>query len=184
MKEVTIAAFAGSLRKESFNRHLVEAVVRIAPQHLHINLLDIADIPLFIEDNELPQPPDPVIRFKEQLLAADGILIATPEYNRSIPGVLKNTLDWVSGGNHGKSALQGKPLAIIGASNGGFGTVCAQNHLLFLGAHMNMKVWGKLRLQVSKAADKFDPSGELTDEDTEKRLLTLLNDFYSFIVGS
>lgn len=184
MKEVTIAAFAGSLRKESFNRHLVEAVARIAPSPININLLNIDGIPLFIEDNELPQPPEPVVAFKEQLIEADGILIATPEYNRSIPGVLKNVLDWVSGGNHGESALAGKPLAIVGASNGGFGTVCAQNQLLFLGAHMNMKVWGKLRLQVSKAADKFGPSGELTDEETEKKLLELLNNFYTFIVGA
>jgi len=184
MKEITLAAFAGSLRKDSFNRRLIEAAATLAPAHIHINILNIADIPLFVEDNELPQPPAPVVRFKDVLAAADGILIATPEYNRSIPGVLKNVLDWTSGGNHGESALAGKPLAITGASNGGFGTVCAQNQLLFLGAHMNMKVWGKLRLQVSKAADKFDTSGKLTDEETEKKILTLLDNFYTFIVGA
>lgn len=184
MQEITLAAFAGSLRKDSYNRHLIEAAATLAPAHIHVNILSIADIPLFVEDNELPKPPASVVQFKADLANADGVLIATPEYNRSIPGVLKNVLDWMSGGNHGESALTGKPLAITGASNGGFGTVCAQNQLLFLGAHMNMKVWGKLRLQVSKAADKFDASGNLTDQETTKKILSLLDNFYTFIVGA
>ena len=135
MRQYAIAVVVGSLRKEPVNRQLAQALVKLAPAELSLKLLDV-DLPLLHQDKE-SDPPESVRQFKAAIQAADGVVFVTPEYNRSIPGVLKNALDQGSR-PYGKSVWTGKPAGVLGASIGAYGSAMAQQHLRNVLAFLDM----------------------------------------------
>jgi chromate reductase len=139
-----------------------------------LEVFDIAGIPLFNQDDE--NTPPEVIEFKTRIRGADAILIATPEYNYSIPGVLKNAIDWASR-PPGDNVWSGKPVAVLGASVGRLGTARAQYHLRQVFVTLNMHVLNQPEVMVSNAADLFDATGTLTNQETQARLQQLLTQF-------
>jgi chromate reductase len=171
-KVVTILGFAGSLRKSSYNRALLRAAVELAPKDMTIEVFDLDGIPPFNQDFE-KQPPKKVKEFKAKIKAANAVLIATPEYNYSIPGVLKNAIDWASR-PYPDNAFNGKPVAIMGASIGMLGTARAQYHLRQCFIFLNMYPLNKPEVMVAYAPQKFDENGRLTDEETRKYVSELL----------
>jgi chromate reductase len=171
-KVLTILGFAGSLRKNSFNKALLRATVELVPKEARIEVFDLAGFPSFDQDFE-NQPPEIVKEFKAKIRAADAILIATPEYNYSIPGVLKNAIDWASR-PYPENAFNGKPVAVMGASTGMLGTARAQYHLRQCFVFLNMYPLNKPEVMVAYAPQKFDENGRLMDEDTRKHVATLL----------
>jgi chromate reductase len=171
-KVITILGFAGSLRKASYNRALLRAAVELAPKNVKVEVFDLDGIPLFNQDLE-QQLPEKVKTFKAKIRAADAILIATPEYNYSIPGVLKNAIDWASR-PYPDNAFDDKPVAIMGASIGMLGTARAQYHLRQCFVFLNMYPLNKPEVMVPYAPQKFDESGRLTDEETRGRVTMLL----------
>jgi chromate reductase len=171
-KVVTVLGFAGSLRKASYNKALLHAAVELAPKNVKIEVFDLEGIPPFNQDFE-KQPPKRVKEFKAKIRAADAILIATPEYNYSIPGVLKNAIDWASR-PYPDNAFDGKPVAIMGASIGMLGTARAQYHLRQCFIFLNMYPLNKPEVMVTYAPQKFDENGRLMDEETREHVATLL----------
>lgn len=169
---VHVLGFAGSLRQGSFNRGLLRAAASVLPDGMTLEIFDLAPIPLYNADVEAAGTPPPVQQFKERINAADALLIATPEYNQSIPGVLKNAIDWASRPAR-NSPLKGKPLAVMGAG-GMFGTVRAQLHLRQVAAATKMLPLVTPTLMVPKAREKFDADGNLLDDDIRQRIAALL----------
>ena len=175
-----ILAFAGSLRKGSINKALLRAVQEHAPEGMEIGIFDIGGIPLFNQDLEAFDLSPEVIRFREAITGADGILIASPEYNHGITGVTKNVLDWASR-PPGKSAISGKPVGVIGASPGATGTARSQDQLRQSLKAMNTFCMPQPELLVFRAGDKFDADGNLTDEATIKFLARFLSAFEAWV---
>jgi chromate reductase len=169
---ITILGFAGSLRKKSFNKSLLREAVELCPEDAKIEVFDLEGIPLFNQDLER-QPSERVREFKERIRAADAILIATPEYNYSIPGVLKNAIDCASR-PYGDNALEGKPVAIMGASIGMIGTARAQYHLRQCFVFLNMHPLNRPEVMITFAPEKFDENGNLKDEQAKKLITDLL----------
>jgi chromate reductase, NAD(P)H dehydrogenase (quinone) len=169
---IKIAAFSGSLRKDSYNSALLNAAVELKPENMKIEILDINDIPIFNDDERLRNIPESVKILSEKISSADGIIISTPEYNYSIPGVLKNTIDWVSKMPSGP--FNEKPTAIMGASPGMLGTVRAQMHLRQISLALNLDVLNKPEVYVNLAKDKFDSNGKLLHEPTREKINMLL----------
>jgi chromate reductase len=167
-----VVGIAGSLRAGSFNRALLAAAVELAPEGMAIEVADLRPIPFFDGDVEAAGLPPAVAELKARVRGAGALLIATPEYNYSVPGVLKNTLDWLSRGPD--SALAGRPAAMMGASPGGFGTVRAQLALRQVAHGANLLLLQRPELQVARAADKFDAQGRLLDEGVRRNLAALL----------
>jgi chromate reductase len=167
-----VLGFAGSLRKGSFNKALLRAAVEVAPASMDIEIFDLEGIPLFNQDYET-QPPEKVAEFKARIRAADALLIATPEANYTVPGVLRNAMDWASR-PYGDSAFDGKPLAIMGASVGMIATARAQYHLRQTCVFLNMYPLNQPEVMVPFAQDKIDEKGRLVDEPTRKRIGELL----------
>jgi chromate reductase len=159
---VHILGFAGSLRKDSYNVALLRNAAALLPDGATLELFDPAPIPLFNQDLE-GEVPEGVRLFRERIRAADALLIASPEYNYSITGVLKNAIDWGSR-PQGQSAFDGKPVAIMGAG-GRFGTVRSQLHLRQILAHLNMYAVNRPEVFINEAWKKFDTEGNLTDDD-------------------
>ncbi|HGM6770063.1 NADPH-dependent FMN reductase [Stenotrophomonas sp. TWI169] len=180
-----VLAFAGSLRRNSYNRHLIDAATGSAPAGLSLTVHDsIADIPLFNEDLEADAAggPDGVMRLRAAVAAADGVLIATPEYNQSLPGVLKNTLDWLSRNDAALGeVLSGKPVAIMGATPGRWGTRLAQSQLRHALAAMGALVMTSPQLYIAEAASALDTATNDFDDATRKRLHRFLEGFQSWI---
>ena len=170
---ITILGFAGSLRKGSYNKALLSAALEMVPNGAVLEVFDLEGIPPFNQDQE-NTPPEKVKEFKTKIKTADAILIATPEYNYSIPGVLKNAIDWASR-PHGDNALEGKPLALMGASGGMLGTARAQYHLRQTFVWLNVHPLNKPEVMVPFAADKFDSTGKLTDPKTREKIKELLD---------
>ena len=168
----TILGIAGSLRKQSYNRSALRAAVALAPPGVTIETFELDGIPGFSQDEE-QQPPAKVVELKQRVRAADAILFVTPEYNYSMPGVLKNAIDWASR-PYGDSAWNGKPAAIMGASIGAFGTARAQYHLRQSMVFLDMFPLNQPEVMIGNAADRFDAQGNLTDDDTRQRIGTLL----------
>lgn len=169
---LVILGIAGSLRKESFNRALLRAAQELAPEGARIDTFEIDGLPLFNQDHE--SNPDPkVTEMKQRVRAADAILFVTPEYNYSIPGVLKNAIDCASR-PYGDSAWNGKPVAVMGASVGALGTARAQYHLRQTFVFLNMFPVNQPEVMVAKAQGSFDQEGRLTDETTKKLVRQLL----------
>ncbi len=176
----TVAGIAGSLRRASYNRALLRAAQELAPPTLRIEIHELADIPLYNEDVEKTGVPDPVARLRAAVGKADGLLIATPEYNHGMPGVLKNTIDWLSRPPRG-SVLNGKPAAIMGASLGVVGTARSQGQLRQAFVFTNTPALLQPEVLVGKAADKFDAEGKLTDQATRDFLVVFLNRFVAWM---
>ena len=172
--QVHVLGFSGSLRKNSLNTAALRAAVEVVPEGVILETFDLSSIPLFNEDLEKSAFPQSVQEFKDKIAQAEALLIVTPEYNYSIPGVLKNALDWASR-PPGDNSLNGKPVAIMGASMGYFGTARAQYHLRQVCVCVNMVPLNKPEVFIPLAAGKFDPQGKLTDEDTKKRIAQLLS---------
>jgi chromate reductase len=171
-RPITILGIAGSLRRESYNRSALRAAKQLAPEGLTLDIFDLDGIPGFNEDEE-QNPPTKVIELKKRIRAADALLIVTPEYNYSIPGVLKNAIDWASR-PYGDSAWSGKPAAIMGASVGTIGTARAQYHLRQIFVFLNIFPINQPEVMIGNAAERFDAQGNLTDETTKKYIRQLL----------
>lgn len=168
-----VLGIPGSLREDSYNRALLQAAQTLAPEGMKIEIYDIGEIPPFNADVEAKGDPEPVTAFKEEIRRSDALLIATPEYQYSIPGVLKNALDWASR-PPGKSVLQEKPVAIMGTTTGQFGTARAQAALRQVLAYNQMPMVMQPEVLVAEAKEKFE-DGQLTDEDAAKFIRQLLD---------
>jgi chromate reductase, NAD(P)H dehydrogenase (quinone) len=171
-KTVNILGISGSLRKGSYNTATLHAAQELAPPELSIQIADISQIPLYNGDVQAQGIPAPVEHLIEQIRAADGLLIATPEYNYSVSGVLKNTIDWVSRAKN--QPFAGKPIALCGASMGVLGTARAQYHLRQIGVFLDMRILNKPEVMIGTAHERFDANGKLTHEATRKFLGDLL----------
>lgn len=167
-----ILGVSGSLRAGSFNTAALRAAVELAPAGMQIELCDIGDLPLYNDDVRVQGFPPPVQRLRERIKAADGLLFATPEYNYSISGVLKNAIDWAS--RPPEQPFDGKPIAIMGASPGALGTARAQYHLRQCFVFLNGHVLNRPEVMISGAGGKFDAAGALTDQATRDFLATML----------
>jgi chromate reductase len=176
-----VLALPGSLRRSSFNRALLHAAAELAPAGLSLRVHDaVADVPLFDEDVEAEGDPPGVARLKAAVAAADGLVIATPEYNQALPGVTKNLVDWLSRGD--APVLEGKPAAILGASAGPWGTRLAQAGLRHTLAACGALVMPVPQVYVRDAAALFDAEGRLTDPRTRDQLARFTAAFASWIV--
>jgi chromate reductase len=169
---LTILGIAGSLRQGSYNRMTLHAAQQLAPAGTKIETFDLHGIPVFNQDEE-KTPPAVVTEFKKRIRAADAILFATPEYNYSIPGVLKNAIDWASR-PYGDSAWNEKPVAMISASGGVLGGARAQYHLRQCFIFLNMYPVNQPEVMIAKAHEKFDAHGNFTDEAGKKLIQQLL----------
>jgi chromate reductase len=177
-RNIKIAGFTGSLRKDSYNKSALRAAVDLLPEDASLEIVDISALPFFNEDVERVGLPPEVRQFKNSLKKCDAILIATPEYNYSLPPVLKNALDWASRGE--ELPLYSKPLAIMSASPGMFGGARVQYHLRQVCVTLNLIPVSKPEVFIMKAADKFDENGNLTDEYTKKAIKKLLLSLVDF----
>ena len=169
---IRILGIAGSLRHESYNRSALRAAAQLAPDGASIETFELDGIPGFNQDDE-QNPPAKVAELKRRIREADAILFVTPEYNYSVPGVLKNAIDWASR-PYGESAWNGKPAAIMGASIGTIGTARAQYHLRQMMVFLNMFPVNQPEVMISNAAERFDQQGNLTDETTKEYIRKLL----------
>lgn len=171
--KIKVLGLAGSLRAGSYNRAVLKAAKGLVPAEMEIEIFDrLGDIPLFNEDKE-NDPPEAVTALKNKIQAADALLFVTPEYNYSLPGVLKNAIDWVSR-PYGRNAFDGKPAAIMGASIGLFGTARAQYHLRQMFVFLNMPALTRPEVMISLAQEKIDGRGNITDEKTKEKIKELL----------
>lgn len=170
-KPVHVLGLSGSLRKGSFNTAALHAAIELVPDGMTIEPFDITTIPFFNADLELT-PPEPVQHFAQRIAAADAMLIVSPEYNYSVPGVLKNAIDWAS--RLQSRPLNEKPVAVMGASTGPWGTVRVQLHLRQIFVFVNMLPMQQPQVFINKAEEKFDAQGHLTDEATRKAIRALL----------
>lgn len=176
---LNIAVVIGSLRKESFNKKLIHALNKLNHPDLKFNILELQDIPLYNQDNESNLPTS-VVKLKNDITQADGILFATPEYNRSIPGVLKNIIDWGSR-PYGSNSWANKPAAVIGTSPGTIGTAVAQSHLRSILVTVNTILLGQPEIYLVYKNDLIDADYNFTNEDTKKFLLNFLNVFKDWV---
>lgn len=179
-ERLKISAIAGSLREGSYNRMLLREAERLAGDEFDFRTLEIGDLPLFNEDVERAGLPESVSRLKRGLEDSDGLLIATPEYNYSIPGVLKNALDWASR-PYGESSLEDLPVAIMGASQGMVGSARAQLALRDVFVFTQSPVLPGPEVLVARAHEQFDDQGRLVSEDTEDFVRDLLDRFGAFV---
>jgi chromate reductase len=169
---IAILGIAGSLRQASYNRAALRAAERLVPEGARLDVFDLAGIPPFNQDDE-KNPPARVVELKRSIRAADTILLVTPEYNYSIPGVLKNAIDWASR-PYGDNSWDGKPVAVMGASAGNLGTARAQYHLRQVLMALNMRAVNRPEVLISGVAERFDEQGNLKDENTRKHIRNLL----------
>ena len=172
MPTPTIIAFSGSLRKGSYNTGLLRALKDVAGDSANIEIVDLAPLPMYNQDFDASYPAE-MAAFKDRIKAADAIVIATPEHNRSIPAALKNMLDWTSR-PYGETTWKGKPVAVLGATPGGVGTAVGQYHLKQILTYLDARVLGQPEFYVGSAMEKFDGDGNLTDEKTREHLGGLL----------
>ena len=169
MSEVRVLGVAGSLRKASFNRALLRAAIKLAPEGMAITPHDLDAVPLYNADVEAQGDPPGVAAFKDAIRGADAVLFVTPEYNHGVPGVMKNAVDWASRPAR-SSPLDHKPLGVIGASPGMTGTARSQSQLRQAFVFTNSYCMPQPEILVARAQDKFDANGNLTDETTKQFL--------------
>ena len=175
-RPLTVCGIAGSLRRGSYNRALLRTAVELAPAGMEVRIFDrLGEIPLFDEDVEAAGDPEPVAALKRAIGEADALLVATPEYNHGVPGVLKNAIDWASRPPRG-SVLAGKPAAILGASPGVTGTARAQTQLRQSFVFTGTRALLQPEILVYRAHQKFDDEGRLTDEKTREFVGRLLEE--------
>jgi chromate reductase len=178
---MVILGIAGSLRKQSFNRSLLRAAQELAPEGARIDVFELDGIPPFNQDDE-GNPPAKVAELKQRVRDADAILLVTPEYNYSVPGVLKNAIDWASR-PYGDSAWTGKPVAVMGATVGTLGAARAQYHLRQMFVFLNMYAVNQPEVMLSNAHKHFDQDGKLTDETARKLIRQLLEELMNWTRG-
>jgi len=178
-----LIGLSGSLRQRSFNSSLLRAAVELMPQGAEMTVGSIRNVPLYDGDLEAAQGiPEPVQVLKDAIAAADGLLLVTPEYNNSIPGVFKNPIDWLSRPPADISRVFGsKPVALIGASPGGFGTILNQEAWLPVLRTLGTRPWFGGRLLVSRAATVFDESGRIVNDATKEQLRQFIDGFVTFV---
>ena len=172
LKPLTILGIAGSLRRQSYNRSALRAAQQLVPDGVTLEIFELKSIPGFNEDEE-KEPPALVVELKQRVRAADALLFVTPEYNYSVPGVLKNAIDWASR-PYGDNAWSGKPAAIMGASAGNLGTARAQYHLRQIFVFLNVLAVNQPEVMIGNASSRFDAEGNLTDESTREHIYKLL----------
>lgn len=169
----------GSLRKESINRKLANALVKLGPPDFHFRELHIGDLPLYDQDDDKSQAPE-VQRLKTELRTVDAVIFVTPEYNRSIPGVLKNALDHASR-PYGQNAWAGKPAGIVGASIGAISTAVAQLHLRTILAYLDMPTLGQPEVYLQVKDGFFDDAGNIANADTRKFLHGWMDKYVAWV---
>ena len=174
-----VAVIVGSLRKESFNRKMARAMSATAPSTLKLEILEIGQLPLYNQDFD-PNPPKEVTDFKQRVAQCDAVLFVTPEYNRSVPGVLKNAIDCASR-PYGKSAWNGKPCAVMSVSPGVIGAFGANHHLRQLLVFLNMPALQQPEAYIGNAAKLFDDKGNISSEETRTFVNTFLQAFAQWI---
>lgn len=181
-----LLGISGSLRQGSINTALLRAARSAAVPEVSLELATLHGIPLYDGDLEQREGlPAAVIELKERIVASDGVLLATPEYNNGIPGVFKNAIDWLSRpGSDIPRVFGGRPFAVIGASPGGFGTILAQNAWLPVLRTLRVRLWTGDRLMVSRAGGMFDEAGDLRDEATRGRVAEFVRGFAAFSASS
>ncbi len=172
-KKFKILGIAGSLRKGSYNYGLLLAAQSVAPENCDFEIFNLNNIPLYSQDSENPLPA-PVVEFKAKIKAADAILIATPEYNYSFPGVLKNAIDWASR-PYGDNSWDGKRVGLMGASLGLQGTSRAQYQLRQVFVYLNIHALNKPEILIGSAHEKFDANGNLTDPKAKEKISELIS---------
>jgi chromate reductase len=169
-----VAAIVGSLRKLSFNRGLLRAAIDLQPDGMRITEVPIGEVPLFNDDIENQGDPPAVQNLKSQILASDAVLLITPEYNQSVSGVMKNAIDWASRPYGTGQVLAGKPVAILGASSGKYGTARAQLDLRKMLPYLSMHLLPKPEIYVGPGKESFDEQSKLTDDQVRQRLREML----------
>ncbi len=175
-----IAVVVGSLRKDSYNKKLGLALEKLAKGKMEFVFVDIGSLPLFNQDLEANVPAS-VTKLKSDIESADGVLFITPEYNRSIPGVLKNAIDWASR-PYGKSSWAGKPAAICGTSPGAIGTAVAQTHLRSItGGFLDMPTMGQPEMYIAHKDENFDADNNVVNEGTKKFLQGFVDKFAGWV---
>lgn len=179
MAQYKIAVLIGSLRRDSINRKLANALFALAPAEFSFDTVSIGDLPLYDQDKE-SSPPESVQKLKRTIESAQGVLFVTPEYNRSVPGVLKNAIDHASR-PYGKNSFDGKPAGVIGASIGSIGTALAQQHLRNSLAYLNMTVLGQPEAFIHVKDGFFDAQGGIANEDTRKFLQNWVEKFVALV---
>ena len=181
---ISLVGLSGSLRRGSFNTSLLRAASELMPEGAHLTMGTIRSIPLYDADLEAAEGiPPPVIELKEQIAASDGLMLATPEYNNSMPGVFKNAIDWLSRPPADiKRVFGGKPVALLGASPGGFGTVLSQNAWLSVLRYLGTRPWFEGRLLISRAHNVFDnETGIIRDGTVREQLRQFVHGFVEFV---
>jgi chromate reductase, NAD(P)H dehydrogenase (quinone) len=179
---VNLLGISGSLRRASYNSALLRAATRLMPADAQLAVASIRDIPLYDGDLEAQGVPPAVVQLKDAVVAAAGVLLVTPEYNNSIPGVFKNAIDWLSRPNADiRRVFTGRPFAVIGASPGGFGTTLSQAAWLPVLRTLGAQLWAGGRLQISRAGSVFDEAGNLKDSSVEQQLKQFLAGYVEFV---
>jgi chromate reductase len=179
MSQVKVAVVVGSLRKDSLNLKLAHALVALAPKDWSFDFLKIDDLPLYNQDLDANFPA-PATRLKQQVEAAQALLFVTPEYNRSIPGVLKNAIDWASR-PWGKNSWGGKPSGVVGISVGAIGTALAQQHLRNVLSYLDVESLGQPEMFLQAKEGFFDADGKVSNPDTVKFLQAYVDRYVSFV---
>lgn len=179
MKKYKIAVIVGSLRKESFNLKTAKALIELAPESLSLEILNLAGMPMFNEDLEA-NPPKEWVVFREQIRAADGLLFLTPEYNRSVPGVLVNAID-VGSRPYGQNSWDGKPGAIVSISIGNISGFGANHHLRQSLVFVNVPTMAQPEAYISDAPGLFDDNGKLTNDSTKEFLKKFMKAFEKWV---
>ncbi|MBD3363518.1 NADPH-dependent FMN reductase [Candidatus Dojkabacteria bacterium] len=177
--KLNIIGLSGSLRKGSYNKILVKRIGEIVSKRENFEYISLKDIPLYNEDLENENFPVSVKKLKTKVEESDGIVIATPEYNGQMPGVLKNALDWTTR-PAGQNSFDKKVLGIVGATPGGFGTIRAQNQLVLLASTLNMHILHKPQIMLSKFHKKVNEEEKINDENTLEKLRNFVDDFLEF----
>lgn len=176
---IQIAVLIGSLRRESYNRRLAHAVQKLAPSSVSFKELRISDLPLYNQDDD-SNPAEPVKRLKAEISAAQGVIFVTPEYNRSLPGVLKNAIDHASR-PYGQSAWAGKPAGILGASIGAVGSAVSQQHLRGVLAYLDMPTLGQPEVFLQTDDKFFSDDGSIANERTKKFLQSWMDAYLGWV---
>lgn len=179
MKNYKIAVIVGSLRKESFNLKTAKALIELAPESLSFEILEIGNLPMFNEDLE-GTPPDEWVKFREQIKASDGLLFLTPEYNRSVPGVLKNAID-VGSRPYGQNSWNGKPAAIVSVSIGNISGFGANHHLRQSLVFVNVPTMAQPEAYIGGAGALFDENGKVTSDSTREFLKSFIEAFEKWV---
>jgi chromate reductase, NAD(P)H dehydrogenase (quinone) len=182
VSNLKIAYLVGSLRQDSINRRLAQALTKLAPAELTFSELSIGNLPLYNQDDDATPAPA-VTQLKTAIAAADGLIFFTPEYNRSIPGVLKNAIDHASR-PYGQSAWAGKPAGVLGASVGPHGTAMAQQHLRNILAYLDCATLGQPEVFLQLGPNSFEASGALSDQRTQALLQSWLDKYLAWVKKS